>query len=103
MQQLLIWSPGDVRLYWLLGELYNAQGKLADADAIFEECVNQRRLNNSELLEHRRIVKEYLQRPSPSSPLLDTRKLVVIGGLAALVIAGLAFLQVREIRRRRHC
>jgi hypothetical protein len=26
VQQLVVWMPDDLRLYWLLGELYNAQG-----------------------------------------------------------------------------
>jgi hypothetical protein len=30
VQQLVVWMPEDLRLYWLLGELYNAQKNEAD-------------------------------------------------------------------------
>jgi hypothetical protein len=32
VQQLLVWMPEDLRLYWLLGELYNAQPNAADKE-----------------------------------------------------------------------
>jgi hypothetical protein len=35
VEQLLIWLPQDVRLYWLLGELLNARGEYATAGEIF--------------------------------------------------------------------
>ncbi|MCI0459151.1 MAG: hypothetical protein L0Z62_19515, partial [Gemmataceae bacterium] len=37
VQQLLLWMPHDHRLYWLLGELYNARGEYATAYKIFDE------------------------------------------------------------------
>jgi len=37
VQQLLIWLPDDLRLYWLLGELYNAKGEYLTAGEIFAE------------------------------------------------------------------
>jgi hypothetical protein len=37
VEQLLIWMPHDTRLYWLLGELFNAEGDVASAQLIFEE------------------------------------------------------------------
>jgi hypothetical protein len=37
VQQLLIWMPDDPRLFWLLGELYNARGDYAFAYEIFAE------------------------------------------------------------------
>src|SRR5262249_9699783 len=33
VQQLLVWLPDDLRLYWLLGELYNARGGTANIEA----------------------------------------------------------------------
>src|SRR5205085_3278451 len=38
LQQLLLWFPTDARTYWLLAELYAADGKLDEAAAIFDEC-----------------------------------------------------------------
>jgi len=38
VEQLLIWMPYDTRLYWLLGELFNAEGNVPAALAILEEA-----------------------------------------------------------------
>jgi tetratricopeptide (TPR) repeat protein len=38
VEQLLVWMPHDNRLYWLLGELFNAEGDIPAAQAIFEEA-----------------------------------------------------------------
>ena len=40
VQQLLLWNPQDTRLYWQLGELYNAQGEVETALKIFDDCAN---------------------------------------------------------------
>ena len=32
VQQLVVWLPDDLRLYWLLGEVYNAQGSETDKE-----------------------------------------------------------------------
>jgi hypothetical protein len=37
IQQLFLWMPDDLRLYWLLGELYNAEGEVDVARKILEE------------------------------------------------------------------
>jgi tetratricopeptide (TPR) repeat protein len=51
VQQLLLWFPADTRLYWLLGELYAAEGKLEEAQKIFDECVSEaRQYGNRKLL-----------------------------------------------------
>ncbi len=41
VQQLLVWLPDDLRLYWLYGELLNARGEFASALEVFTE-VNQK-------------------------------------------------------------
>ena len=41
VQQLLIWTPDDYRLYWLLGELLNAQGEPESAKVVFEDFLNK--------------------------------------------------------------
>jgi hypothetical protein len=54
VQQLLLWFPTDTRLYWLLGELYAANGELDSAQKILDECAWSRQYGNRKLLmEHR--------------------------------------------------
>jgi Flp pilus assembly protein TadD len=105
IQQLLLWTPEDTRLYWLLGELYNARGDLASADAIFDECVWSRRYNAEPLREHRQIVKEAIraQAPPPAPPAEDWKpsatKLVIVCVAAGVILLGLGYYQVRELFR----
>jgi tetratricopeptide (TPR) repeat protein len=123
VQQLNIWLPDDTRLYWLLGELYNANGDLEAAARIFDDCVgNVRRFSAPELREHRLIVLD--AKPKGGSRIFDLpvgqagtsagktsaavpswvpgrRQLVAVGGLAALAVIALGYFQIREIRRRR--
>lgn len=57
VQQLLLWFPGDTRLYWLLGELYAAEGELDAAQAIFNELVAARQYSNRKvLMDHRQVM-----------------------------------------------
>jgi hypothetical protein len=37
VEQLLLWMPNDMRLSWLLGELYNAEGNVPVARAILQD------------------------------------------------------------------
>lgn len=115
VQQLLIWFPDDTRLYWLLGELYNAQGDMVAAAAVFENCVWSRRYDAPDLREHRKLVQE--AKPANESVQLEDEpkvtasarpeflpgkeKLWIVGSVAGLFIAVLAYFQIREIRRRR--
>lgn len=62
VQQLLMWTPDDTRLYWLLGELYNATGEVAAAATIFDECVDARRFQPDLLKDHRRVVKAAIEK-----------------------------------------
>src|SRR5207244_13551603 len=119
VQQLVIWLPEDTRLYWLLGELYNASGDIAAAARIFDECVgNVRRFSAPDLRAHRLVVQE--ARPKDTGALLepaaaprapaeptpapgslpswlpDSRQLVVVGGIAFLVVVLLGYFQIRE-------
>ena len=43
LQQLVLWFPDDNRLYWQMGELYNAKGNEQAASRIMEDCVWSRR------------------------------------------------------------
>jgi tetratricopeptide (TPR) repeat protein len=116
VQQLLIWLPDDTRLYWLLGELLNAQGDLEGAATAFNECQWVRGLNAPELRAHHQVVREALaQAPAapaadlgvstppeaPSGWLPDRQHLLIVGVVAGLLLLGLAYLQLREIRHRR--
>jgi tetratricopeptide (TPR) repeat protein len=124
VQQLSIWLPDDTRLYWLLGELYNAKGDIEAAAKIFDDCVgNARRFSAADLRAHRLIVQEAKPkvanslldvaadrgsapqhappRESAASWLPDRRQLVAVGSLAALAVAIFGYFQIREMRRRR--
>lgn len=57
VQQLVLWHPFDGRLYWLLGELYNAEGDVETAFAILDECTNGMAITNETIKEHRRLLK----------------------------------------------
>jgi tetratricopeptide (TPR) repeat protein len=104
VQQLLLWFPRDTRLYWLLGELLNAEGQVQEAYQVLDECVGPRRYDSAELKEHRRILQEALPQPPPLEPwtsiLPDTWKLIVVGGIAVLLTAWLCYLQLRQLFRR---
>jgi hypothetical protein len=113
VQQLVIWFPDDTRLYWLLGEIYNANGDIEAAARIFDECVgNVRRFSAPDLRAHRLVVQE--AKPKAESIVLDTaasrsstwlpdgRQLMAVGGVAGLAVIVLVYFQVREMRRRRN-
>lgn len=108
VQQLVLWMPTDTRLYWLQGELLNAQGPsyIEDAFKILDDCGYIRGWHAPLLKEHRHTLQENLPKPAPASSdagswLPDTAKLVMVGGAAVLVIGLLGYFQVRELRRRR--
>jgi hypothetical protein len=62
VQQLLLWFPSDARLYWLLAELYAADGKLDEAAAIMDECVWGRQYGNRKLLmDHRAAIRTAIE------------------------------------------
>lgn len=102
-QQLALWLPTDTRLYWLLGEVLNADGQVAEAFTVLDECVGGGRGYDAvELKEHRRILQEGLPRPPPPPPIIaDARKAMWVGGGVVLVVGLLGYFQVRELRRRR--
>ena len=58
-QQLLLWFPHDTRLYWLLAELYAADGKFDEAKTILDQCTSESRKfgNHKVLMEHRAAVR----------------------------------------------
>jgi tetratricopeptide (TPR) repeat protein len=125
VEQLLVWMPNDLRLYWLLGELYNAQGDVTSALAIFDDLV-AKGSRFPELREHRRILQAHPRTsaapvadtgpgPAPPPPAGGDKKgdselpgwspspwqTLGVGFLAGLLVALLGVWQVREIVRRR--
>jgi len=57
VQQLLLWHPKDARLFWLLGELYNAEGDIETAAWILDACTYSMGYSNPVVIEHRRVLK----------------------------------------------
>src|SRR4029079_19683820 len=51
VQHLLLWAPGDTSLYWLLGELYAADGQLEDAKLRFDPRVDAPRVFKLQVVE----------------------------------------------------
>lgn len=114
VQQLVLWLPDDTRLYWLLGELLNAQGDVADANTVLDECRYNRRFDAEELQQHHRLIKEALAAATPAAPPVPVlpadepasswfagkSHLLIGGAVVALVVLLLGYLQVRELRRR---
>ncbi len=127
VQQLCVWLPDDQRLYWLLGELYNAQGDRAGilaAHQIFKELSEgAKQLSKiapvsddvKAQLKQRfgalSIRKERLDRESQpdinpvinqdaDSPSIDWRTVGVSLGAGFLLALGVVW-QVKEIQRRR--
>jgi hypothetical protein len=58
VQQLVLWHPHDARLYWLLGELYNADGDVETAAKILDHCSFNMGYSNPTLLRHRQILQQ---------------------------------------------
>lgn len=57
VQQLVLWHPQDPRLYWLLGELYNAAGEVETAAGILDLCTFAMGYSNPTVIEHRRVLR----------------------------------------------
>jgi hypothetical protein len=57
VQQIVLWHPQDARLYWLLGELYNATGDPESAAKILDHCTYNMAYSNPQVIEHRRVLK----------------------------------------------
>jgi tetratricopeptide (TPR) repeat protein len=114
LQQLLLWFPADTRLYWQLGELLNARGDIGSAATVFEECVWTRRYDPPLLRAHRQLVQQAnaaqatvlgeLEPSAPEPPVgwrLDPRLIGTGAAAGGLLVGILAYLQLREFRKRR--
>jgi hypothetical protein len=58
VQQLVLWHPHDARLFWLLGELYNAEGDVETAAKILDHCSFNMGYSNPVLLRHRQVLMQ---------------------------------------------
>jgi hypothetical protein len=120
--QLLLWQPRDFRLFWLYGELLNAQGEVGPAYQVLNFLTDVG-LGVRELKEHRSVLAEALPAyrarsalpdtsgaadvpppapappPPSSSPLPDWRVLLIGFGAGVLVTVLTAF-QWRQWRPR---
>lgn len=124
VQQLLLWSPDDTRMLWLLAEVYAANGQLREADQIFDQCTWGRGYTNRKILmAHRTATREAVAKlppeagdvalpsdavPAEADAVVEQRKwdeirdkvvlLVALFGTLAVV---LITLQIRTLLRRR--
>ena len=128
VQQMLLWSPSDTRMLWLLGELYAAAGELRIAEDVFDQCTWGRSYSDrKQLMAHRAAintavaqlpsvetvsVKDQLalsksdnavsvEDDSNNDYLPSTRQVIVVGIGFVILLAGLVILQIRVIRLRR--
>ena len=102
VQQLVLWAPTDTRLYWQLGELYNADGNPKAAHTILDECTNARGYQNADLRDHRRILSKHIADQSdavaqssgfwPEGP-----RLWIVLSVAGVIISALLIWQGRLI------
>lgn len=109
VQQLLLWFPSDARLYWLLGELYAAEGKLDEAQKVFDECVSEaRQYGNRRLLaEHRAAVRSAVEARQQAQDEKERREYPIsmrtvwiwFGVVAAVAAVAAARTVVRRARR----
>jgi hypothetical protein len=118
VQQLLIWLPNDLRLYWLLAELLNAEGNPEQATGIFNELADIG-YRTEAIGQHRQILREAaaasIRKPdagSNGSPATGGTQIatdtswmpnpwqtLAVGFGAGLLFAFLAYWQFREVRR----
>jgi hypothetical protein len=126
VQQLLLWLPDDLRLYWLLGEVYNAEGTKAGtaaAQKIFDQLVFKANLRAPDLRDRRQQLREYVvehdkkldvpgmenmlaenekKNSLPQTPLLPaTPQTIAVTFASGFVVGLFALWQLQELRRRR--
>lgn len=117
VQQLMFWLPSESRLYWLLAELYNANGEIENAAAILDNCVDARRFQADQLREHRRAIKDEVSRRQEVAAARRAEEEArqkqsdwrnhpevfwVIGGAVAVPLILLAWWQLRLVLKRMH-
>ncbi len=120
VQQLLLWSPDDNRLYWLLGELYADSGRLVQAQQIFDSLASEGRQqsNRTRMMERRTEVRRAVAALPPEAPVeliiappdtrtwfeklgLDLTRLIAGAVVFAVIAMVLLYFQIRRWVRRR--
>jgi hypothetical protein len=102
VQQLLLWFPSDTRLLWLLAELYAADGQLAEAQTILDECAWSRQYGNrKKLMDHRAAVAAAVEarRPKPAELPISLRTvLIYFGAVAAVAVVAAVRAATKRLR-----
>jgi hypothetical protein len=118
VEQLLIWLPGDLRLYWLLAELLNAEGHPDLAIGIFNELADIG-YRSEAIGQHRQLLRQAAASVPPkldsgtasgttpggaqavpdNSWLPSPWQTLAVGFGAGLLFAFLAYWQFRDFRR----
>jgi hypothetical protein len=118
VQQMILWSPDDGRLWWLLAELYNAAGDEKSSARAFRICNVETKYSNPVVRQHETVVaaaaeeqaaadkarrESELAKQKEQQQQLDAerKKNILLAAaliLAALLIAG--YWQWREFARR---
>lgn len=126
-QQLFLWAPWDVKLLWLVAEVYLAKGDVREADAIFYQCSNARKFGGPILFRDHAgkardavailpppqeipiALPEVTETPLPEQPpdgergifaMVDRTTFYVVVGVFAVASMLLITLQLRSIARR---
>lgn len=69
VEQLLLWLPHDERLYWMFGELLNAQAEVSLAADVLQYAENTLRLGNRTLHRHRQLLDDAVRFNAAFKPL----------------------------------
>ncbi len=91
VQQLVLWFPGDPRLYWLLAEMYAVKGEFVTAQRIMDSCVGGFKYSNRKvLMQHREAVKKAVQDaivpdPVPPEPPITLRTVWIYFSVVAAI------------------
>ncbi len=117
VQQMVLWNPHDARLYWQLGELYNANGDIEAALQVLDDCVAApRNYSSPSLMKHRAQIRSVIenQQKEKEQKKYDEQqqrdqlrqkqlnKIYLVGGFVLVILLGLLYNQWREIVRRRN-
>ncbi len=111
-QQLALWSPGDVKLLWTLGEVYLATGDVRAAVKVYEMCADGRKFGGPTVFRENRAkaLDLFAKLPSDAPPaaegdkglfgLVNPTTFYVVVGLFALAATIMLALQGWSLAKR---